>query len=217
MSPASAIANRRLGRGARRATGRLFVVSSPSGGGKTTLVEALLKRRISLRRSVSITTRPPRPGERHGSHYRFVSLRTFTQLRGRGGLLEWAQVHGSFYGTPRVPIARALAAGHDVVLSIDVQGARQIKRRFGARAVLIFVLPPSLDDLRHRLIRRRTDAPEAIRLRLREARRELACATWYDYAIVNHRLETAVEELTAIVMAERLRVVGASPADRAAK
>ena len=102
-----------------------------------------------------------------------------------------------------------------MVLSIDVQGARQIKRRFGARAVLIFVLPPSLEDLRRRLIRRRTDAPEAIRRRLREARRELACALWYDYAVVNHRLETAVEELAAIVIAERLRVVSA--ADRAAR
>lgn len=190
---------------ARRVSGRLFVISSPSGGGKTTAVRALLRQVPRLVRSVSVTTRPRRPSERHGAHYRFLSVEQFRELQRRGELLEWARVHGAYYGTPRRPIERALSRGRDVMLSIDVQGARKIRRRFGGHAVLVFLVPPSMDTLEVRLLRRRTDSPEAIRHRLEAARRELACAQWYDYVVVNHRLPAAIEQLKVIVMAERLR------------
>ena len=186
--------------------GKLFVVSSPSGGGKTTVVRELLKRMPGLTRSVSVTTRPPRPSERNGAHYRFVSPKQFQRLRARGQLLEWARVHQAYYGTPCGSVERALALGRDVVLSIDVQGARQIRRKFASRAVLVFLLPPSLDDLRARLMRRKTETPEAIRKRLAAARQELAAARGYDYAIVNKRLARAIAQIYAIVVAERLRV-----------
>ena len=187
-------------------TGRIFVVSSPSGGGKTTVVSALLKRSDRLSRSVSYTTRPRRPMERDGADYRFVPSETFERMRRSGGFLEWAKVHEACYGTPAEPITRALASGRDVVLSIDVQGARQIKRRFGRQAVLIFLAPPSIQDLRARLIKRHTETSESIRRRLDAAQRELACAAWYDYVVVNRRISEAVRQLEAIVTAERLRV-----------
>lgn len=194
---------------------RLFVVSSPSGGGKTTLVRELLARVPGLVRSVSATTRPRRTGERDRADYHFVTPAAFARLRARRALLESANVHGAWYGTPASSVEPALARGHDVVLSVDVQGARQIKRAFQRRAVLIFVMPPSFDDLRARLINRRTDAPSAIRRRLAAARRELACARWYDYVVVNHRIPEAVEHLKAIVTAERLRVAQQNPRSRA--
>ena len=191
-------------RSARR--GRLFVVSSPSGGGKTTVVQAVLRELPGLVRSVSATTRRRRRSERHGADYRFLSVPAFQRLRAGGGLLEWARVHGALYGTPKAPVGQALARGRDVVLSLDVQGARQIRRRFGAQAVLIFLLPPSLQALKARLTKRRTDPPEVIRKRLAAARHELACARRYDYAIINHRLHDAVAQLKAVIMAERIRV-----------
>lgn len=182
------------------------MVSSPSGGGKTTVVRELLRRVSGLARSVSATTRAPRATERNGREYAFVSPAQFAQLRARGGLLEWARVHQALYGTPRRAVERALAAGRDVVLSIDVQGARQVRRRCGRDAVLIFLVPPSTEELRRRLMRRGTDSTEAIRRRLAAATREVACARWYDYAVVNDRLAKAVAQLAAIVVAERLRV-----------
>jgi guanylate kinase len=184
----------------------LFVISSPSGGGKTTLVRALLKQFPTAARSVSVTTRPRRASERQGVDYRFVSRETFQRLLARGGLLEWATVHRARYGTPKAPVERALRRGRDVVLSIDVQGARQVRRRFGSRAVLVFLVPPSLDDLKARLVKRRTETLDAIRRRIGAARRELSCVRWYDYAVVNKRLAHAIEQLKAIVIAERLRV-----------
>ncbi|MBI3088256.1 MAG: guanylate kinase [Candidatus Omnitrophica bacterium] len=190
----------------RRKSGRLFVVSSPSGGGKTTVVEGLLRREPGAVRSVSVTTRPRRPSERHGVDYRFVSPAAFAKLRARRRLLEQARVHGAWYGTPRRAVERTLARGRDVVLCLDVQGARQIRRRFGRRAVLIFVLPPSLAALRARLAKRRTETPAQMRRRLAAARRELACARWYDYAVVNRRVREAIEQLRAILLAERARV-----------
>ena len=190
---------------AGRRQGRIFVLSGPSGGGKTTVVRALLTRASGLVRSVSVTTRPRRPSERAGADYRFVSAKAFSRLRARGALLEWAKVHHAWYGTPRRPVDRGLARGRDVILSIDVQGARQVKRRFGTQAVLVFLLPPSLAALGERLRKRKTDTPQARRMRLRAAKRELACATWYDYAVVNRRVQDAVEQVHAIVTAERLR------------
>lgn len=185
---------------------RVFVVSSPSGGGKTTLVRELLAQVPNLTRSVSATTRAQRAGERNGADYHFVTPTTFARLRARRALLECANVHGAWYGTPAASVKAALAHGRDVIMSVDVQGARQIKHAYKRRAVLIFVMPPSFEDLKTRLINRRTDTPSDIRRRLAAARRELACARWYDYIVMNHRIPEAVEQLNAIVTAERLRV-----------
>ena len=171
------------------------MMSSPSGGGKTTVVERLRRKLPWLVRSVSVTTRPPRAGERKGRDYHFISLGAFRRLQRSGALLEWACVHGAYYGTPKRPVTEALARGRDVILNIDVKGARKIRRALGKQAVLVFLLPPSLKQLRQRLVRRRTDSPAAIRRRLAAAKRELACAPWYDYAVVNDRLDVAVREL----------------------
>ena len=178
---------------------RAFVVSSPSGGGKTTVVKQLLRAIPRLARSVSVTTRPRRLGERHGRDYHFVSPAAFQRLRRSGGLLEWARVHGACYGTPKRATRQLLAQGRSVVLSIDVQGARQVRRALGRQAVLIFLLPPSREALRQRLIGRRTETLTAIRRRLAAAARELACARWYDHQIVNDRLEDAVAHVVQLV------------------
>ena len=185
--------------GSRRRTGRVFVVSSPSGGGKTTVVERLLRAVPRLVRSISVTTRPPRPGERHGRDYRFVTPAVFRRLRRGGRLLEWASVHGERYGTLKAPVLRSLARGRHVVLCIDVQGARQVRRVLGARAVLVFLLPPSMRRLRARLLRRRTESPAALRQRLAAARREIACARWYDHTVVNDRLDRTVRTMRTIL------------------
>ena len=184
--------------------GRLFILSAPSGAGKTTLVQGLLRRVPRLVHSVSMTTRPPRRGERYGRDYYFVTSAAFAAARRRGGLLEHARVHGHWYGTPRVAVRRALASGHDVLLSIDVQGARQVRRRL-ADSVTIFILPPSLASLRQRLQRRRTEAPQQIRARLRLARQELRAAPRYDYRVVNDEVRHALVQLQAIIIAERCR------------
>jgi len=183
--------------------GRAFVISSPSGGGKTTVVERLRRRLPSVVRSVSVTTRPPRPRERQGRDYRFVSVGEFQRMRRAGRLLEWANVHGASYGTLRRPVMQALAQGRDVLLSIDVQGARQVRRALGRRAVLVFLMPPSLKALRQRLLRRRTENRAAMRQRLAAAEQEMACAGWYDYAVTNDRLERAVREIEALVRDRR--------------
>lgn len=179
--------------------GRVFVVSSPSGGGKTTVVERVLRRQPRLVRSVSVITRPKRSGERPGRDYHFVSPAAFERLRRAGQLLEWAKVHGAFYGTPARPVREMLARGRSVIMNIDVQGARKIRRALGKEAVLVFLLPPSMDQLRERLLRRHTETPAAIRHRLAAARRELSCASWYDFRVVNDRLEQAVTDVSAIV------------------
>jgi len=184
-------------------SGRVIVISAPSGGGKTTVVARLLRRSPRLSRSVSVTTRRPRAGERDGRDYVFVSLAAFARLRRAGALLEWARVHGAYYGTPKRGVAEALARGRDVVLSIDVQGARQVRRALGRRAVLVFLLPPSMERLRQRLAGRRTESLAAIRRRLAEARREVACARWYDHVVVNDRLDQTVGRVAAIVRAPR--------------
>lgn len=187
----------------RRPRGHAFVISSPSGGGKTTVVAKLLRRVRGLERSISATTRAPRPGEVPGRDYLFVSRARFAALKRRRQLLEWATVHGASYGTPRRPVDEALARGRDIILSIDVQGARTVRRLLKRRAVLVFLLPPSLEALRRRLTRRRTESTAAMRRRLQEARRELACARWYDETIVNDRLSDAVEQLRAIIRRAR--------------
>ena len=159
-----------------------------------------------------MTTRAPRSGERQGRDYRFISLATFQQLRRSGRLLEWARVHNAYYGTPKRPVVRALTEGKSVILSIDVQGARQVRHALGKRVVLIFLLPPSMASLRQRLLRRRTETPAAIRRRLAAAKRELRCAAWYDHRVVNDRLIQAVNDVQAIVRARQERSTGDGPA-----
>ena len=163
------------------------------------MVARLLRLMPRLVRSRSVTTRLPRSGERRGREYQFATPMTFDRWRRGDQLLEWAKVHGACYGTPKGPITRALAQGRDVILSIDVQGARQVRRALGTQAVLIFLLPPSMEDLRQRLVRRRTDTPAAISQRLAVAKREVACATRYDYQIINDQLEHTVKAVRVIV------------------
>ena len=191
------------GRKPSPARGRVFVISSPSGGGKTTVVNRLCRRMPRLVRSVSVTTRPARRDERQGREYQFVSPATFGRLRKSGQLLEWAKVHGAYYGTPKRPILQALTRGRDVLLNVDVQGARQVRRKLGTRAMLIFLLPPSLQELRRRLMGRRTDTAASVRRRLAAAKRELSCAAWYDCAVVNDRLRETVARVGAVITAQR--------------
>lgn len=186
-------------------TGHVFVISSPSGGGKTTVADRLCEALPRLVRSVSATTRAPRSGERPGKDYRFVTVEAFTALIRNKELLEWASVHEAYYGTPKAPVAAALHRGRDVILSIDVQGAQQIQRTLGRRAVLIFLMPPSMEQLRRRLKQRKTDSPEAIRRRLAAARREMACASWYDHVVINDQLDHAVEQVREIIEGARLK------------
>ena len=185
--------------------GVIFIISAPSGAGKTTLVKKLIKLFPDIALSVSCTTRAPRPGEVAGRDYHFVGEKKFAALRSRGGFAEWAGVHGYFYGTPRAPLERRVALGRDVLLDIDVQGARKIKLQY-PEAVSIFVLPPSRRELEQRLARRGTDRKETIRKRLENARREMREIMRYDYVVENRDLRRAVEDAKAIVNAERLRV-----------
>lgn len=184
--------------------GNLFVVSAPSGAGKSSLVKALMQADALVRPSVSHTTRAPRGQEQHGREYFFVSPQEFDALAAAGSFVEWAHVHGNRYGTARQGIERHLAEGRDVVLEIDWQGALQIRQRF-AGAILIFVLPPSLDALRQRLQQRGEDTPETIALRMNNAEREVAQAARFDYIIINELFERALLDLQAIVRAERLK------------
>lgn len=185
--------------------GLLFVLSAPSGSGKTTLMAQLLKADRRLVRSISMTTRPPRPGERYGREYFFATPAQFAADRRRGAFLEYAQVLTHWYGTPRRVIEAARRRGRDVLLGIDVQGARQL-RRSGYPAVTVFIQPPSVVALRQRLQRRGTETAAQIRARLALAKRELRCVPEYDYVVVNDRLAVAVAQLTAIITAERCRV-----------
>ncbi|HBL18795.1 MAG: guanylate kinase [Elusimicrobia bacterium GWA2_69_24] len=184
--------------------GFLFIISSPSGGGKSTILRELLRRDPSLYYSISCTTRPPRAGEEDGRHYFFLPVSEFRRRIRRGELLEWALVHGNYYGTPKRFIDEKTAAGRVVLLDIDVQGAAKIRRR-RADAVSLFLRPPSLKELEARL-RRRRDTRGSIGTRLKNARRELARAGEYDYCVVNDRLKPAVAQAEAIVLAELLRV-----------
>ncbi len=185
--------------------GVIFIVSAPSGAGKTTLVKRLMKLIPDIRLSVSCTTRGARPGEIPGQDYHFVGERKFELMRDRGDFAEWANVHGSFYGTPWRPLERHLRNGDDVLLDIDVVGCRKIKSRY-SNAVSVFLLPPSWRELERRLALRKTDGREMIRQRLKNAERELHEITRYDYLIVNCKIGEAVDSLESIVLAERLRV-----------
>jgi guanylate kinase len=180
----------------------LFVISAPSGAGKTTVCRALRRRFPDLIYSVSHTTRTPRDGEREGVDYHFISEARFKDRIESGEWAEWARVHGHFYGTAAATIDRALAAGRDVLLDIDVQGARQIVRRY-PECITIFILPPDIDTLRRRLFGRGTESADHVARRLKVAETELAQRDFYRHTVVNDRLEETVEALTAIFEAYR--------------
>ena len=186
--------------------GNLFVVAAPSGAGKSSLVKALMELDSQVQPSVSHTTRAPRGQEKHGREYFFVSPQEFDNMVLSDAFVEWAHVHGQRYGTSKKMIEDRMAQGADVVLEIDYQGAIQIKRMY-ANAVLIFILPPSWEELRSRLERRGEDAPEVIELRLKNAAEELAQAREFDFVIINEVFERALFDLKAIVHAQRLRYV----------
>ena len=186
-------------------SGTLFIVSAPSGAGKTSLVRALLAADPGVRLSISHTTRAMRPGEVDGRDYHFVTKDTFDAMRARGDFLESAEVHGNFYGTSRGWITERMAAGDDILLEIDWQGALQVRRTM-SEAVGIFVLPPSLDALAERLANRATDSPDVIARRMSAARAEIGHVGEFDYVIINTEFEDAARDLIAIVRARRLRL-----------
>ena len=180
------------------------MIVAPSGAGKSSLVNALLAQDPEIILSISCTTRAPRPGEVEAKHYRFVSHEAFIGMRESNALLEWAEVHGNFYGTPRDRIEEAIRHGHDVLLEIDWQGARQIREHF-PHAVGIFILPPSIEALEARLHNRGQDAPNVIAKRLLAAGGEMSHASECQYVIINQEFSTALHQLTQIIAATRLR------------
>jgi guanylate kinase len=186
-------------------TGRLFVISAPSGAGKTTVLGRVMSRLPKLAFSVSHTTRSPRPGERDGGDYHFVSREEFLSMIDAGSFLEHAEVHGNLYGTARSGICQQLEEGIDVVLDIDVQGAAILRRTAEMAAVFVFIAPPSMIELEKRLRGRGTESEERIRLRLQNARQELAAAGEYEYLLINEDLEETASLLAAIILAERAR------------
>lgn len=189
---------------ARLTAGNLFMVVAPSGAGKSTLVNALLARDPGIELSVSYTTRPPRPGDQNGREYHFVSVDEFKERRARGEFLESAEVHGNFYATSRVWIEERAQAGSDVLLEIDWQGARQVKTVF-PESIGVFILPPSIEALADRLRKRGQDSEAVITRRLLAAGSEIAHAPEANYVIINEDFELALQQLTAIVTATRLR------------
>jgi guanylate kinase len=185
--------------------GLLLILSSPSGAGKSTLTRNLTREDPEIRLSVSVTTRPRRQSEIDGVHYRFIDQDDFAAMREHGDLLECAEVHGNFYGTPRKPVEQALATGQDMMFDIDWQGTRQIVEKMRPDVASVFILPPSMSELKTRLERRAEDTPEVIARRLDNAREEIAQWGGYDYVLVNDDLQRTYEELRAILAAERLR------------
>ncbi|ADL07784.1 guanylate kinase [Thermosediminibacter oceani] len=186
--------------------GMLIVLSGPSGAGKGTLCNLLLQRRPELALSVSVTTRPPRPGEVHGVNYFFTDRENFEQMIRKGEFLEWARVYNNYYGTPRKFVEEQLEAGKDVILEIDIQGAKQVKENC-PDAVFIFILPPDIEELKNRIKKRGSETEESFNLRIKSAEEELKAITNYDYAVVNDDLKAAVEKLESIIIAERCRVL----------
>ena len=194
--------------------GNLYVVAAPSGAGKTTLVRLLLEQEKAVNLSISYTTRAPRPGEENGREYHFVAAETFRAMIAREEFLEWAEVHGNYYGTSKKWIADQLAVDRDVLLEIDWQGAQQVRQLF-PEAIGIFILPPSMEELTRRLTGRGTDAAEVIARRLAAAQAEMRHVGEFDYVIINDCLEQALDDLRSIVRASRLSL-GAQRARHAA-
>jgi guanylate kinase len=191
--------------------GIIFILSAPSGAGKTTLSRGALGTNLGLRASVSLTTRVPRVGECDGVDYSFVTDEEFRRELAANELAEWAQIFDASYGTPRAPLERAVASGTDILLDIDIQGARQIRDKYPHDAVTIFVLPPSFAELEERLRRRGTEDEAAIGRRLLRARDEASAFPEYDYLIINSDLSDSLTQLEAVVRAERLRVTRLLP------
>ncbi|TKT81354.1 guanylate kinase [Aquamicrobium sp. LC103] len=188
-----------------RRRGLMLVLSSPSGAGKSTIARNLLERDKAFELSVSVTTRPRRGSEIDGAHYHFRTTREFEMLRDNDQLLEWAEVHGNFYATPREPAERAMAEGRDMLFDIDWQGAVQLREKMQGDIVSIFILPPSMRELKERLRRRAEDQDSVIAARLENARAEIEHWREYDYVVVNDDLDRAFVSVQAIVAAERLR------------
>ena len=184
--------------------GTLFIVTAPSGAGKTTLVSGLLDRDPMVRLSVSYTTRAPREGEVDGRHYHFVDVATFRALRDKGEFLEWAEVHSNYYGTSKAWLEEQTRSGKDILLEIDWQGAQQVRKVF-PKAVGVFIMPPSLEELERRLRGRGTDSEDVIARRVLGARGEMRHVAEFDYVIINEDLPAALEDLVAVVRASRLR------------
>ena len=184
--------------------GTLFIVTAPSGAGKTTLVRGLLQRDARVQLSISYATRAPRAGEEDGREYHFVDVPTFRALRERGEFLEWAEVHGNYYATSRVWLKEQVAAGRDILLEIDWQGAQQVRKSF-PEAVGVFIMPPSMQELESRLRGRGTDSDDVISRRLLAAGGEMRHVAEFDYVIINNEINTALDDLVAVVRAARLR------------
>jgi guanylate kinase len=185
--------------------GLMLVLSSPSGAGKTTLSRLLLRSDRKVELSISVTTRPKRRGEINGRDYHFVDRARFDEMIAGGELLEWAEVFGHRYGTPRQPVTKALQAGRDVLFDIDWQGTQQLRKKEGADLVSVFILPPSVRQLERRLKRRARDSKDIIRSRMAKAAGEMSHWDEYDYIIINHKIDRALAELRAILTAERLK------------
>ncbi|MDF1631779.1 guanylate kinase [Mycoplana sp. MJR14] len=185
--------------------GLMLVISSPSGAGKSTIARNLLEADSGISLSISVTTRQRRPSEIAGRHYHFIDRAEFEMLRDSDALLEWAEVHGNFYGTPRKPVEEAMAAGRDMLFDIDWQGAQQLQEKMAADVVSIFILPPSMTELQSRLHRRAEDTEEVIATRLANSRAEIEHWHEYDYVILNDDLDAAFDAVQSIVKAERLR------------
>ena len=191
---------------ATKRRGLLLILSSPSGAGKTTLTRMLLQdKALDLTLSVSVTTRERRSSEADGIHYHFITARQFDAMRAAGDLLESAEVHGNRYGTPRAPVEKVLSEGRDMLFDIDWQGAQQLREALGVDVVSIFILPPSMRELRARLDRRAEDSSVQIAARLENARKEIARWRHYDYVLINDDLQRAYGQIVAIIAAERLR------------
>lgn len=185
--------------------GRLFIISGPSAVGKGTIVREIMNSSAGISLSVSATTRAPRAGEVHGEHYYFMTDDEFQEKIGRGEFLEYAQVHGHYYGTPAEPVQKKLSQGCDVILEIDVQGAMNVMKAY-EHGIYIFILPPSLEELKNRIVSRGTESEESIRLRMGKAMGEMAFIDRYDYFVVNDDLEEAVKNVSAIMTASHHRV-----------
>jgi guanylate kinase len=183
----------------------MLVLSSPSGAGKSTIARNILENDPNISLSVSVTTRPRRASEIEGVHYHFLTRREFELARDSDSLLEWAEVHGNFYGTPREPAEAALAEGRDMLFDIDWQGAQQVQEKMRADIVSIFILPPSMSELKLRLQRRAEDSLDVIAMRLKNASTEIEHWREYDYVVINDDLDRAFDSVVAIVKAERLR------------
>lgn len=185
--------------------GIMLVLSSPSGAGKSTIARNMLHDDANLSLSVSVTTRARRSSEIDGTHYHFISEREFERMRESDALLEWAQVHDNFYGSPRDPVEEALCAGRDILFDIDWQGGKQLTQKARTDVVSVFILPPSMNELRDRLLRRAEDKPEVISRRLKNALVEIPHWREYDYVVINDDLERAHAQVRSILAAERLR------------